>query len=73
VVDLREAQRTGIPSYPIVNVDASGIVRAGAPLLGAHHDVFHPEVATLAAMAAGLIVGGPAGARPVPRDPLFQP
>jgi hypothetical protein len=73
VVDLHEAQRTGIPSYPIVNVDGSGIVRADAPLLGTHHDVFHPEVATLVAMAAGLIVGGPDGARAVPRDPLFQP
>ena len=73
VVDLCEAQCTGIPSYPIVNVDGSGVLHAGAPLLGAHHDVFHPEVATLVAMAAGLIVGGPAGARPVPRDPLFQP
>jgi hypothetical protein len=72
-IDLLDAQRSGIPSYPIVNVDGSRVVRACVPLVGAHRDVFHPEIATLVGMAAGLIVGGPQGARPVPLDPLFRP
>jgi hypothetical protein len=72
-LDLIDVQRTGIPSYPIVNVDGSRIVRVSAPLLGAHRDIFHREVATLVAMAAGIIVGGPDGARPRPVDPCLDP
>jgi hypothetical protein len=72
-VDLLDVQRTGVPQYPIVNVDGSRVVTARAPLLGAHRDIFHREIATLIAMAAGLLVGGPDGARPVPLDPVFQP
>jgi hypothetical protein len=64
--------RTGIPHYPIVNVDGSGVVKASERLLGAHRDIFHREIGVLAAMAAGLLVGGPAGARPVPLDPLVR-
>jgi hypothetical protein len=71
-VDLLDVQRTGIPQYRIVNVDGSGVVKASEPLLGAHRDIFHREIGVLAAMAAGLLVGGPAGARPVPLDPLVR-
>ena len=69
-LDLLAAQRMGIPQYPIVNVDGSSVVRASEFLVGAHRDIFHREIALLAAMAAGLVVGGPDGARPVPADPL---
>jgi hypothetical protein len=69
-VDLVAVQRTGIPQYPIVNVDGSRVVRAAGALRGAHGDIFHREIATLVAMAAGLLVGGPDGLRPVPVDPL---
>ena len=72
-VDLVPVQQTGIPSYPIVNVDGSAVVRAREPFIGAHRDILHPEVATLVAMAAGLLVGGPDGARPVPVDPRVAP
>jgi hypothetical protein len=71
-LDLLDVQRTGIPRYPIVNVDGSRVVKANGPLLGAHGDIFRREIATLAGMAAGLLVGGPAGARPVPLDPLVR-
>jgi hypothetical protein len=72
-IDLVDAQRTGIPEYPIVNVDGSRVVRARELLVGAHRDIYHREVAMLVAMAAGLLVGGPDGARPRPRDPLVNP
>ena len=71
-VDLLAVQRIGIPQYPIVNVDGSRVVTAGEALLGAHRDIFHREIAMLAAMAGGLLVGGPDGARPVPVDPLVR-
>jgi hypothetical protein len=72
-LDLADVQRTGIPEYPIVNVDGSRIVRAKEAFVGAHRDIYHREVATLVAMAAGLLVGGPEGARPRPRDPVVNP
>jgi hypothetical protein len=72
-VDLVDAQQTGIPSYPIVNVDGSRVVKARAPLVGAHRDIFHREVATLVGMAAGLLVGGPDSTRPRPVDPYYAP
>jgi hypothetical protein len=71
-LDLLDVQRTGIPQYRIVNVDGSGVVKPSERLLGAHRDIFHREIGVLAAMAAGLLVGGPAGARPVPLDPLVR-
>ncbi len=58
---------------PVVNVDGSRVVRARELFVGAHRDIYHREVATLVAMAAGLLVGGPDGARPRPRDPLVNP
>jgi hypothetical protein len=69
-LDLVDVQQTGIPSCPIVNVDGSRIVNANDPLLGAHRDIYHEEVAALVAMAAGLLVGGSDGPRPRPVDPL---
>ncbi len=69
-LDLLDVQAVGVPQYPIVNVDGSSVVKASDPLLGAHRDIFHREIAMLVAMAAGLVVGGPDGARPVPLDPL---
>lgn len=71
-LDLIDVQRTGIPGYPIVNVDGSGVVRAREPIVGAHRDIYHAEVATLVAMAAGLLVGGPDGSRPRPTDPRTE-
>ena len=71
-LDLIDAQRTGLPRYPIVNVDGSRVVRANEPLVGSHRDIYHAEVATLVAMAAGLLVGGPAGSRPRPIDPRVE-
>jgi hypothetical protein len=68
-LDLVDVQQTGIPDYRIVNVDGSRVVRAREPFVGAHRDIYHREVATLVAMAAGLLVGGPDGARKRPLDP----
>lgn len=72
-LDLAAAQQMGLPAYPIVNVDGSRIVRAGEPFVGAHRDIHHAEIATLVAMAAGLLAGGPDGARPRPVDPRVGP
>lgn len=68
-LDLVDAQRTGLPEYPVVNVDGSRVVRARELFVGAHRDIYHREVATLVAMAVGLLIGGPEGARPRPVDP----
>jgi hypothetical protein len=69
-LDLLDVQRTGLPEQAIVNVDGSRVVRAREPLVGAHGDIHHREVAVLVAMAAGLLTGGPGGARPRRLDPL---
>ncbi|MFZ1059135.1 MAG: hypothetical protein WAP47_08075 [Candidatus Rokuibacteriota bacterium] len=60
-VEIREAQRLGFPLQPVVNVDASSLIRA-------HDDILHPEVATILLMAAALLVGGPDGPRPRPES-----
>jgi hypothetical protein len=72
-LELLDVQQTGIPRYPIVNVDGSRVVKASEFLLGAHRDIFHREIAALVGMAAGLLVGGPDGSRPKPVDPGFSP
>ena len=72
-LDLVDVQHTGIPRYPIVNVDGSRVVKGSEFLLGAHRDIFHREIAALVGMAAGLLVGGPDGARPKPGDPGSSP
>jgi hypothetical protein len=71
-IDLIDAQRIGLPRYPIVNVDGSRVCRAAAALIGAHRDIHHAEVANLVLLGAGLLVGGPDGIRPVPLDPVLQ-
>jgi hypothetical protein len=38
----------------ILNLDASDVVRADAGPSGAHSDIFHPELAWVAAAAGGL-------------------
>ncbi|MFD0412544.1 hypothetical protein [Streptomyces sp. NPDC127108] len=43
-----------LPSSGYVSVDASAVVRGGAPPQGAHFDVFHPELARLV-RAAGRV------------------
>jgi hypothetical protein len=71
-IDLIDAQRIGLPKYPIVNVDGSRVCRAADALIGAHRDIHHAEVANLVLLGAGLLVGGPDGIRPVPLDPVLQ-
>src|SRR5262249_4101247 len=68
-IDLLVAQQTGIPGG-VVTVDGSRVVAATEALIGAHRDIYHGEIATLVAMAAGLLSGGLAGARPRPVSPL---
>jgi hypothetical protein len=48
------------------------VVRARELVVGAHRDIYHREVATLVAMAAGFLVGGPEGARARPLDPRIE-
>jgi hypothetical protein len=68
--DLLEAQRSGIPEYPIVNIDGSRVVCEKDPLVGAHRDIYHVEIARLVVLAAGLLAGGPDGLRPRPMSLL---
>ncbi len=56
-VEILPAQRLGLPLRPVVNVEASRVIKA-------HHDILHPEVATTILMASGWLVGGPDGPRP---------
>jgi len=69
-VELLQAQRIGVPRWALVNVDGSAVVKANGWLLGAHLDIFHPEIATVVLMAAGLLQGHPEGPRPRPVTPL---
>jgi hypothetical protein len=69
VVDLVEAQITGIPRGT-VTVDGSRVVVHPEWLIGAHRDIYHDEIATLVLQAAGLLMGGAAGPRPRPISPL---
>jgi hypothetical protein len=71
--ELLQAQQIGIPQFRIVDVDGSQVVEAQDFLIGARRDIFHREVATLIALSAGVLVGGPDGVRPRPRDPLVSP
>jgi len=64
-LDLVDAQRTGIPRH-VVTIDGSRVVTKNEQLIGAHCDIDHDEIATLVLLAAGLLVGGPDGARPRP-------
>ena len=69
-LDLVDVQRTGLPRCPAINVDGSRVVTRTEWLIGAHRDIYHTEIATLVLMAAGLLEGSPAGARPRPLSPL---
>ena len=56
---LAEALEEGaLPSRGSVGVDVSERVREGAPPRGAHHDVFHEDLARLVC-AAGRLAEGP--------------
>jgi hypothetical protein len=48
----------------VVTIDGSRVVQKHEWLIGAHCDIYHDEIATLVLLAAGLLTGGPAGARP---------
>jgi hypothetical protein len=63
-IDLLDAQSTGLPRHPIVNVDGSRVLRATPARVTARGDFQRPEVATLVLLAAGLLEGGPDGIRP---------
>jgi hypothetical protein len=69
---LEEVGRVGLPRYPVVNVDGSAIVKAEDPVVGAHRDIHHREIATLILLAGGLLQGGPDGIRPPRLDPLVR-
>ncbi|MEK7372169.1 MAG: hypothetical protein AAB265_12025 [candidate division NC10 bacterium] len=71
--DLVEVQRTGLPRQPVINVNASKVVRDSQWLLGAHRDIYHPEIATLVLMAAGQLEGSPEGPRRPPLSPWSEP
>jgi hypothetical protein len=62
-LDLVDAQKTGLPRC-VVTIDGSRVVDKHEWLIGAHCDIYHDEIATLVLLAAGLLTGGPAGARP---------
>jgi hypothetical protein len=71
--DLVDVQRTGLPGSGVVNLTGSGVVSRDVWLIGAHRDIYHDEIATLVGLAAGLLKGGPAGARPRPLSPFGRP
>lgn len=71
-IDLVDAPTIGLPRRRIVNVDGSRLVRAQVPVIGAHRDIHHPEIATLVLLAADLLRGGPDGVRP-PRAQALVP
>jgi hypothetical protein len=61
--------RVGLPRYPVANVDGSALVKAEDPVVGAHRDIHHREIATLVLLAGRLLEGGPDGIRPPRRAP----
>jgi hypothetical protein len=71
--DLIDVQRTGVPGSGVVNINGSRVVTRDDWLIGAHRDIYHDEIATLVGLAAGLLKGGPAGARPRPLSPFGRP
>ncbi len=71
--DLVAVQLSGLPCQPIVNVNASQVVCESDWLIGAHRDIYHPEIATLILMAAGQIKGSPEGPRRPPLSPWSEP
>ena len=71
--DLVDVSRTGLPGSGVVNINASRVVTRDDWLIGAHRDIYHDEIATLVCLAAGVLKGGPAGARPRPLSPFGHP
>jgi hypothetical protein len=71
--DLVDVQRTGVPGSGVVTITAARGVTRDDWLIGAHRDIYHDEIATLVCLAAGLLKGGPAGARPQPLSPFGRP
>src|SRR5262245_7262660 len=69
---LAEVGRVGLPTYPVVNVDGSALVKAADTMGGIHDDVSHPAVAALILLAGGLLRGGPDGIRPPRLDPVTR-
>lgn len=51
---LDDALRASLPRKGCVSVDASSVVRSGAPPSGAHGDICHEELARLIVAAGGL-------------------
>lgn len=51
------------PATRVVNIDGSRVVNPAEPLVGAHCDIYHDEIATLVLLGAGLLQGGPARTR----------
>jgi hypothetical protein len=68
---LREKQDRALAEVSN-RVDAAGLLIREGILTHDAGVIFHRKIGVLAAMAAGLLVGGPAGARPVPLDPLVR-
>jgi hypothetical protein len=62
-IDLLDAQMSGLPRC-VLTIDGSRVVTTHEWLIGAHCDIYHDEIATLVLLAAGLLAGGPTGARP---------
>lgn len=71
--DLIDIARTGLPGSGVVNINGSRVVTHDDWLIGAHRDIYHDEIATLVCLAAGLLKGGPTGARPRPLSPFGRP
>jgi hypothetical protein len=69
VMDLMEVQKTGIPGG-VMTIDGSRVVTKEEWLVGAHRDIYHDEIANLVLLAAGLLIGGPAGPQPRPILPF---
>lgn len=67
-LDLLEALKTGLPRC-VVNIDGSRVVNRVDPLIGAHCDIYHDQIATLVLLAGGLLKGAPTGARSRPLTP----
>ena len=72
VLDLLDALKTGLPRC-VVNIDGSRVVNRMDPLIGAHRDIYHEEIATLVLLAGGLLKGGLTSARPRPLTPWDVP
>jgi hypothetical protein len=69
---LAETGRVGLPTYPVVNVDGSALLKTTDTVGGTHDDICHSAIATLILLAGGLLHGGPDGIRPPRLDPIAR-